>query len=453
MKKILYYTLTCISLVCLLTCILLKGTHYTFNSSNVKSNIEKLSSPKYAGRLTGTEENYQVANIIKSEFDKYNLKPLGEDFLEGFQVEAPYKNHTTPELKLTYKDETVKNFNYGVDYKEDLLNFKESSIKFSNDDNLSINTNSITIDKNLSTYIFYVSKDPSFSFRSSFVNSSPYGFAIGITTETYNDILNALRTGHTLEVNLPFSVKTQEVFNVAGKIEGKDSSLPPLILTAHFDHLGLDAMGNCYGGALDNASGTSFLLELARTFSTLPKPERDVYFVALNAEEFGLLGSKSFAESHKDKIINSQVINFDMVGVTNFPITFMLGSSMKGRDSELLNSLQNVCDTKNIKDEVKYEDSSDHASFNYLGIDSLTISHSDISKIHTPKDSVESISSTAISEVFDVVNAKVINSAYNTPIFIFYNYKMLVFSFLVSLVLICYGAILRGKKLSKNYKE
>lgn len=451
MKKFIYYVVTSLSIVSLCTSVILKGTHYSFNSSNVKNNIEEISSSKYAGRLTGSNENYELATLLKNEFEKYGLTPLEKDYLEGFQVQAPYRNDSSPGLKITYGQETVKTFEYGTDFKEDLLNFKDSSIKFSNSDNISINSNSITIERNLNTYVFYVNKDKSFSFRSSFVSSSPYGFAIAINTDTYNYILNSLRNGYTLEVALPYDVRTQEVFNVAGKLKGKDSSLPPLVLTAHFDHLGVDPLGNCYGGALDNASGTAFLLELIRTFSSLPKPSRDIIFVALNAEEFGLLGSKKFAETHKELIKDSEVINFDMVGVENFPITFMLPSSMKDKDSKLLSSLIDVAKTKELKFDEKYEDSSDHSSFSYFGIDSLTVSHSDVSRIHTPNDTVNNISTKGLEEVFNLVNSKVLNSAYNNPLFIFYDDKMLVFSILLTFIFASTGIIYKKKSNNNNH--
>lgn len=445
MKKIIYYVITSCAIICLCTSLLLKGSHYSFNSSNVKNNIEKISSSKYSGRLTGSPENYELTNVLKSEFQDYGLVPLNNDYLEGFQVKTPYRNNNNPSFKITYGSETIKSFNYGVDFKEDLLNFKESSIKFTKSDNISINSNSIIIERNSETYVFYVSKDSSFSFRSSFVSNSPYSFAIAITTDTYNYILNSLRSGYTLDIELPFSVKTQEVFNVVGKLEGKRTDIPPLVLTAHFDHLGVDALGNCYGGALDNASGTAFLLELIRSFSTLPKPNRDIIFVALNAEEFGLLGSKNFAESHEDLIKDSEVINFDMVGVKNFPITFMLPTSMKNKKSPLLNSLKDISSTKALKFDEKYEDSSDHSSFGYLGIDSLTVSHSDVSKIHTPNDTVTDISTEGLDEVYNLINSKVLNSAFNNPLFIFYSDKMIIFSMLSTFLLISVGVIYRKK--------
>ncbi|MDZ4957204.1 M28 family peptidase, partial [Clostridium perfringens] len=138
-----------------------------------------------------------------------------------------------------------------------------------------------------------------------------------------------------------------------------------------------------YCGALDNASGTAFLLEIQRTLASYGTPKRDIIFAALNAEEFGLLGSKNFAESNIDKLKGAEVINFDMIGSDGYPLTLMLGASYKDKDSELLKSVEKISKKNNVSTNVVYEDSSDHASFNNLGIDALSFCHSDMSKIHT----------------------------------------------------------------------
>jgi len=221
-----------------------------------------------------------------------------------------------------------------------------------------------------------------------------------------------------------------------GFIEGKDTSLPPLVLTAHFDHLGVDGYNNLYGGALDNASGTSFLLELLRSYSTYPQPNRNIIFVALNAEEFGLLGSKAFAEKNYELIKNSEVINFDMIGSEDYPITLMVGSTFKTKNSDLLNSIEKMAYDKNIKTRVVYEDSSDHASFNNLGIDSLSFCHSDLTRIHTPNDTVEFISLSAIDSAYDLLEDK-INENYNSYLLFFYKpYSLLTFSLILILLIL-----------------
>ncbi len=90
--------------------------------------------------------------------------------------------------------------------------------------------------------------------------------------------------------------------NVVARIEGSDPKLKTehVVYTAHWDHLGRDpnlSGDQIYNGAADNASGSAALLELARGFNTIePKPARSVLFLAVTAEEKGLLGAKYYAE-------------------------------------------------------------------------------------------------------------------------------------------------------------
>ena len=72
-----------------------------------------------------------------------------------------------------------------------------------------------------------------------------------------------------------------------------------ILYTAHWDHLGKDTSKDgdqIYNGAVDNASGTAALIEVAEAFSKLPvAPERSITIMAVTAEEQGLLGSKFYA--------------------------------------------------------------------------------------------------------------------------------------------------------------
>jgi Zn-dependent M28 family amino/carboxypeptidase len=91
--------------------------------------------------------------------------------------------------------------------------------------------------------------------------------------------------------------------NVLGLLEGGDPGRRSefVIYTAHWDHLGRDASlegDQIYNGALDNATGTAVLIELARAFRRLKTPPgRSILFIALTAEEQGLLGAKYYAEN------------------------------------------------------------------------------------------------------------------------------------------------------------
>jgi Zn-dependent M28 family amino/carboxypeptidase len=87
--------------------------------------------------------------------------------------------------------------------------------------------------------------------------------------------------------------------NVLARIKGRTRPKETVILSAHWDHLGVgqpDANGDrIYNGAVDNATGVAALLEIARVFEAAPAPKRSVVFMAVTAEEKGLLGSAYYA--------------------------------------------------------------------------------------------------------------------------------------------------------------
>jgi len=99
------------------------------------------------------------------------------------------------------------------------------------------------------------------------------------------------------------AVKHTEVVshNVVGIVKGSKHPDETVIYTAHWDHLGVglpDAKGDrIYNGAQDNALGVAGLLELARLYGSQPPPDRSVVFLAVTAEEKGLLGSEYYAHN------------------------------------------------------------------------------------------------------------------------------------------------------------
>jgi len=89
--------------------------------------------------------------------------------------------------------------------------------------------------------------------------------------------------------------------NVVAKLEGSDAKLKDeaILYTAHYDHFGIDPSlkgDQIYNGAVDNATGSGILLELARVWAKSPAPKRSILFAAVTAEEQGLLGSEYFGK-------------------------------------------------------------------------------------------------------------------------------------------------------------
>lgn len=107
-----------------------------------------------------------------------------------------------------------------------------------------------------------------------------------------------------IRLSTTMSVKTtyNKSENIVGKITGSKYPDEVLIYTAHWDHLGIghpDVTGDSiYNGAVDNATGVAGMLETARAFKSMKTPpERSIVFLAVTAEEQGLLGSKYYAEN------------------------------------------------------------------------------------------------------------------------------------------------------------
>jgi len=103
----------------------------------------------------------------------------------------------------------------------------------------------------------------------------------------------------TLSADAKVDVATIVSHNIAGRIVGSKYPNETIVYSAHWDHLGVgqpDAKGDrIYNGAVDNADGISVLLEMARAFAKAPRPQRSILFLAVTAEERGLLGSEYYA--------------------------------------------------------------------------------------------------------------------------------------------------------------
>ncbi len=110
----------------------------------------------------------------------------------------------------------------------------------------------------------------------------------------------AVPLGLTASVNFDNEISRKNSKNVVGILKGAKRPDEYVLYTAHWDHLGIctpvDGDDIC-NGAIDNATGTAALIALAEGFKTAGAPDRSVVFLAVTAEESGLLGSKYYAEN------------------------------------------------------------------------------------------------------------------------------------------------------------
>ncbi|MES1161317.1 MAG: M28 family metallopeptidase, partial [Bacteroidota bacterium] len=188
-----------------------------------------------------------------------------------------------------------------------------------------------------------------------------------------------------LDLKLSASLRVKEIYNqshnVIAKITGSKKPDEYVIFSAHWDHLGIgkpDERGDSiYNGAADNASGTAALLELARAFKNLPeKPERTILFLAVTAEEQGLLGSAYYGQ-HPLYPLAKTVANLNTDVVNTFGRTKDITYSGAGQ-SELEDYL-----AEEMKKEGRYVAPenhpeaghyfrSDHFNFARVGVPALT---------------------------------------------------------------------------------
>ncbi|MEX2116747.1 MAG: M28 family metallopeptidase [Bacteroidota bacterium] len=102
-------------------------------------------------------------------------------------------------------------------------------------------------------------------------------------------------------IDLKNALREIQSNNVIALLEGSEFPSETILYTAHWDHLGKDPSrpdDQVFNGALDNASGTAGMIEIAEAFTKLlVPPKRSIVFLAVTAEEKGLLGAKYYAEN------------------------------------------------------------------------------------------------------------------------------------------------------------
>jgi len=103
-------------------------------------------------------------------------------------------------------------------------------------------------------------------------------------------------------MDVSFDVASEQIVthNIVARLEGSKRPNETVLYGAHWDHIGVDAGEGVNGdrifnGAVDNASGTVAIVEIARRFGQGPRPERSIVMVAFTGEESGLLGSEYYA--------------------------------------------------------------------------------------------------------------------------------------------------------------
>lgn len=174
--------------------------------------------------------------------------------------------------------------------------------------------------------------------------------------------------------------------NVVGILPGSDPEVRDeyVLYTAHWDHFGIGEAvdgDSIYNGARDNASGTAGLIELARVFAAAGAPRRSIVFLAVTAEEQGLLGAKWYADNPLYPLektlanINVDVLNawgptvdVVVIGLGNSTLDDILADEAEGLDRALV---------PDAEPEKGFFYRSDHFEFAKKGVPALYLDEGD----------------------------------------------------------------------------
>ena len=190
--------------------------------------------------------------------------------------------------------------------------------------------------------------------------------------------------------------KTYQAANILGLIRGSKSPEKYIVISAHYDHVGI-INGAIYNGADDDASGVSALFALIEYLDKNPL-KYSVIIAAFDAEELGLKGAqhflKSFPQAKENILLN---INLDMIGRNDDNQMFVVGANLHEELKPLINDLKlpenfyllSGHDGTDKKQNWTY--SSDHGIFHKSNIPFLYFGVEDHEDYHKPTDDYENI--------------------------------------------------------------
>jgi hypothetical protein len=204
--------------------------------------------------------------------------------------------------------------------------------------------------------------------------------------------------------------------NIWAFIEGSEKPEEIIVVSAHYDHVGVKN-GEVYNGADDDGSGTVALLEIAQAFQKAKKeghgPKRSILILHVTGEEHGLHGSRYYSENPLFPLANTVAdVNIDMIGrrdeahADSNNYIYLIGSDYLSSD------LYNVCEAVNTKYtklnlDYKYNDRadknrfyyrSDHYNFAKNGIPSVFLFNGVHADYHKKTDEVDKIEFDALTK-------------------------------------------------------
>ena len=217
------------------------------------------------------------------------------------------------------------------------------------------------------------------------------------------------------------------LFNVVGFLEGNEKKDEIVVISAHYDHLGMKSSGAgdlIFNGANDNATGVAAVLALAEYFKSKNNNSRSILFIAFTAEEMGLVGSNYFGKTISPESIVAG-INIEMIGKESpfGPNTAWLTGFQRSNFGKIIQKNLSSSEFKIYPDPfISYRlfFRSDNASFARLGIPAHTFSTSPMDKdldYHKVSDEASTLNIKTITQTIKAIaiGTKSIIAGEDTP--------------------------------------
>ena len=205
----------------------------------------------------------------------------------------------------------------------------------------------------------------------------------------------------------PFRRTYHDAANIVGRLEGTDPAKRPIVVSAHYDHLGV-VDGVVYPGADDNASGVAGLLAVARAMKSRTH-RHPLVFVAFDAEELNLRGAKAFVRDGGNQRVALNV-NLDMISRNAGHEIYVAGTSHTPSLRPPLESLQSRTaatirfghDTPDLG-AGDWTMLSDHGAFHEAGVPFVYFGVEDHEDYHRPTDTLDRVDRRFFADVTALV--------------------------------------------------
>ncbi len=438
----------------------------TITVEELRESISTLASDQFEGRETGTKGQKMAARYIADKYTIAGLKPpvktsQGDSYFQKFHLYRTAYNTSYlkrgDEIKKNLVDylyysrmETMGEEYINIIYCGDIKDFdlsglevKDKFIAFSAAEMTGWRSKLVELENSEAAGYFIIVRDED-QFRYAlnrfgvvmvgekieFSKDDPGTKTIiadptlaeWVFEESFSTLL---RKGKGVEKKIIFNadmlIEKVESENVLGFVPGSEKPEEVIIVSAHYDHLGVQD-GKIYNGADDNASGTSAIIEMAEAFSEAAQngdgPSRSLLFIAFSGEEKGLLGSKYYVANPEFPLRNTVTnLNIDMIGRQDLKYSeepdyiYLIGSDRLSTDLHELAEAVNA-EYSNLKLDYKYNDltdpnqyykRSDHYNFAQNNIPIIFYFNGTHGDYHQPTDTIDKINFEKVKKITDYV--------------------------------------------------